>query len=80
MVGDKRDYPALVGALREQMGLSQEDLARELGVSFGTINRWENGKVRPSKLAKGHLDAFIEKMIAEGKLKLPRKAIGTKGN
>ena len=39
-------------ALRQQHGWSQEDLARELGVSFSTVNRWENGKAKPSRLAQ----------------------------
>ena len=39
-------------ALRQQYGWSQEDLARELGVSFSTVNRWENGKAKPSRLAQ----------------------------
>ena len=38
--------------LRQQKGWSQEDLARELGVSFATVNRWENGKTKPSRLAQ----------------------------
>ena len=33
---------------REQLSLSQEMLARELGVSFATINRLENSKTEPS--------------------------------
>ena len=33
------------------MGLSQEELAHALGVSFATVNRWENGRTAPSKLA-----------------------------
>ena len=37
--------------LRQTHGWSQEELARELGVSFATVNRWENGKTRPSRLA-----------------------------
>ena len=37
--------------LRQHKGWSQEDLARELGVSFATVNRWENGKTKPSRLA-----------------------------
>ena len=37
--------------LRQQQGWSQEDLARNLGVSFATVNRWENGKTKPSRLA-----------------------------
>ena len=38
--------------LRQTRGWSQEGLARELGVSFVTVNRWENGKTKPSRLAK----------------------------
>ena len=38
--------------LRQQQGWSQEDLARTLGVSFATVNRWENCKTKPSRLAQ----------------------------
>lgn len=37
--------------LRKKLELSQEGLARELGVSFSTVNRWESGKSHPSQLA-----------------------------
>jgi putative transcriptional regulator len=42
MIWRKHDYKALVKEVRKQLALSQEDLARELGVSYTTINRWEN--------------------------------------
>ena len=70
MVAKANDYPSLVKEIRKQLGLSQEDLARELGVSFATVNRWENGQVRPSKLAKAQLNAFCTRMAGEGKLRL----------
>jgi len=73
MARNEREYTALVKSVREQLGLSQEDLARELGVSFATVNRWENGQVKPSKLARAQLDTFCGRMIGEGKLKLPKK-------
>ena len=38
--------------LRTQLGLSQEQLARRLGVSFATVNRWESGRSRPSARAR----------------------------
>ena len=39
-------------ALHQERGWSQEDLAREFGVSFSTVNRRENGKAKPSRLAQ----------------------------
>lgn len=42
--------------LRLATGLSQEDFARELGISFATVNRWENNKAAPSRLAQRLLD------------------------
>ncbi len=65
-----QNLPALVKEVRRQLSLSQEDLARELGISFATVNRWENAQVRPSKLAKAQFDAFCSKMVRQGKLKL----------
>ena len=41
--------------LRQQQRWSQEDLARKIGVSFATVNRWENGKTKPSKMAQNLL-------------------------
>jgi putative transcriptional regulator len=67
-----RNYPELVKTIRKQLALSQEDLAREIGVSFTTINRWENGLSKPSRLAKTQFAAFCKKMTNQGKLKLPK--------
>ena len=48
-----------VKLVRTKLKLSQEDLARELGVSFATINRWENGSYNPSRLAKKAFEDFF---------------------
>lgn len=71
MAIDDQDFVEVVKRVRRQLALSQEELARELGVSFATVNRWENGKSRPSKLAKAQFDNFCAKMVREGKLNLP---------
>lgn len=34
--------------IRCELNMSQEALARELGVSFATINRWEKGHTVPA--------------------------------
>lgn len=50
--------------VREKLKISQEELAHELGVSFATINRWENGSYNPSRLARKAFDEYCtEKSI-----------------
>ncbi len=44
---EERDVAELVKRLRERMGLTQEQFAREVGVTFSTVNLWENGHRRP---------------------------------
>jgi DNA-binding transcriptional regulator YiaG len=41
------DFAALVRQLRQLRRLTQEQLARELEVTFGTVNGWENGRHEP---------------------------------
>ena len=37
--------------LRSKLGLTQEQFAAKVGVTFSTVNRWESGKSKPSPLA-----------------------------
>lgn len=37
--------------IRKELNISQETLARDLNVSYATMDRWENNKVKPSRLA-----------------------------
>ena len=45
----------LVKHIRDYLGLSQADFAEKLGVNFATVNRWENGRAVPTKLAQAKL-------------------------
>ena len=65
---EAENFPELVKEVRRQLGLSQEELAHELGVSFATVNRWENGKTKPSKMAKTVWKQFCQRQIEEEKL------------
>ncbi|MBR7130890.1 MAG: helix-turn-helix transcriptional regulator [Lentisphaeria bacterium] len=47
--------------LRQRQGWSQEDLARNLGVSFATVNRWENGKTKPSRLSVEKIQVVVKR-------------------
>lgn len=42
------DYQRIIKELREKLILSQQEFADLLGVSFASINRWENGKHEPT--------------------------------
>ncbi|MGF1494017.1 MAG: helix-turn-helix domain-containing protein [Microcoleaceae cyanobacterium] len=59
----KTDISYLVATMRQRLGISQEKLAAELGVSFQTVNRWERGHTKPSHLA---LTAIKNKLISMG--------------
>ncbi len=48
-VGKKHRGFWLVSAIRQAGGYTQEALARELGVSFATVNSWERGRSRPRR-------------------------------
>ena len=44
-------FAQIVKSTRDSLRLSQQAFAAELGVSYATINRWENEAQKPSKLA-----------------------------
>ena len=56
------DYSIKINALRKKLNITQEELAHELGVSFSTINRWETGKSKPSKLAEKAINLYCEQL------------------
>ena len=58
---DKMEFAAKVRYVRERLKISQEDLARALNISYATINRWENAKTTPNKMAQDVFYAFCEK-------------------
>ena len=61
--------------LRKQLALTQEEFAHEIGVTFATVNRWENRKSKPSRLALKILGALSEKTEATAR-KPSRKKTG----
>jgi putative transcriptional regulator len=68
MTTGSEKFPELVKTVRKQLGISQEGLAHALGVSFATVNRWENAKTSPSKLARSQFNLFCEDMRKKGQL------------
>lgn len=52
----------LIKQIRQYTGLSQAEMANKIGVRFATINRWENGHSRPTRLAQEELCALCEEL------------------
>ena len=44
--------------IRKELDISQETFARNLNVSYATLNRWENNKVKPSRLAMDKIKGY----------------------
>ncbi len=41
------NIPALIRELRQRLDLTQEQFAQRVGVTYSTVNHWENGKRTP---------------------------------
>ena len=55
------DYTKLIPELRSAMNITQENLAKLLGVTAVSISRWENGKTNPTKIIKVKLDKLFDR-------------------
>ena len=55
-----KQLQAKVKELRTKMGWAQEDLAREIGVSLSTVQRWEGKGANPTRLARRELKRLFE--------------------
>lgn len=66
--------PKAIKELREHLNLTQEAFARILGVSFATVNRWENGKTVPT----GDYARVLQTLLRLSAQDTPRQAIDWK--
>ena len=50
----------LIKKIRSYMNMNQTEFAEQLNVTFATVNRWENGRALPNKLAQNKIyDLFL---------------------
>jgi len=64
--------------LRKQLGLSQEELAARLNVSFATVNRWEGGKSSPQRAQLARIDQLTEEANSDGDSEGTRPMAGSR--
>ncbi len=48
----KNQQGSLIQSLRHRLSMTQEEFAHSIGVTVSTVNRWENGHIEPSRLAR----------------------------
>ena len=58
--------PAYLAALRDALGLTQEELGTRIGKSPLTISRWERGTLRPGKNSLAALGKVLAKAKRDG--------------
>jgi len=51
----------ILKSIRAELNITQTDLANAVHVSFSTVNRWENKKVIPNRMARALILDFCEK-------------------
>jgi len=62
------DYSVMLKKIRESLLLTQEELAKVLGTSFASVNRWENGHYSPTMKMKRKIRALcVKHKISEDK-------------
>jgi DNA-binding transcriptional regulator YiaG len=50
-----------IKAMRIDLGFTQEDLARKMGLALSTVSKWEQGVSSPSRLAREKLEKLLKK-------------------
>lgn len=63
---EQPEVAVLVRETRTRLGLSQTKFATLLGVSFHSVNRWENKQARPLPLALKQLEMLLHQMGEQG--------------
>ncbi|AFZ27258.1 putative transcriptional regulator [Cylindrospermum stagnale PCC 7417] len=56
----------MIREMRLLTGLTQEQFAAHIGVTYPTINRWENGHFQPSPLAMEKIEKKLRDLGEQG--------------
>ena len=62
-----KELAEMIRELRAKLGLTQEQFAAKVGVTWLTVNRWENGRGKPSPLAMRRIEELTKEAEGFGK-------------
>ncbi|MBR8840197.1 MAG: helix-turn-helix transcriptional regulator [Stigonema ocellatum SAG 48.90 = DSM 106950] len=60
LVINQPEVGKLIHELRLATGLTQEQFAAELGVTYSTVNRWERGRSKPLPMAMQQIQLRLD--------------------
>lgn len=63
---EQTELAQLVRETRQRFDLSQVKFAAKIGVSFHSVNRWENGRTKPLPLALKQIEALLHSLGDRG--------------
>ena len=63
---DRPPSPGYIVALREALGLTQEEFGERLGVDKMSVSRWERGAIRPSEESLAALEKLRRQAVRRG--------------
>lgn len=63
------NYALLIKEIRDELLLTQTELAEILNVSFASVNRWENGRTEPTIKTKRR----IKELCIKNNIEMERK-------
>lgn len=55
------NFSSEIKKLRQRCLLTQKDFAKEIGVAFSTVNRWEGNKAKPNLSAMKNIKEFCRR-------------------
>lgn len=65
---NKQHSGSPIGELRRRLNMTQEEFAHAIGVTVSTVNRWENGHIEPSRLARRAMDGLAAQLSGSSDL------------
>ncbi len=66
LVNNRTQFSKFVRELRTLTDLTQEQFAAAVGVTYSTINRWENERSKPSPIAMRRIEEMLQDMGDQG--------------
>jgi putative transcriptional regulator len=65
--------------LRRRLNMTQEEFAHAIGVTVSTVNRWENGHIEPSRLARRAIEGLAAQLTDDSNLDAALAPMNAKG-